>query len=127
MCHTAARTSPMTTTRRGNLGVAKNSRTAKRYAMPATVKEAMKHGPPLSAKLHEQIVSVTHNVAPSRYTLHAGVIFTIIVLPCLSVIVPPQGFYVERALLPALLAVARASGQECPLHIISPTLSATAP
>ena len=78
----------MTTTRRGNLGVAKNSRIAKRYAMPASVKEAMKYGPPLSPKLREQIVSATHNVAPSTYTLHAGVIFTI--LPCPSVIVPPQ-------------------------------------
>src|SRR5881397_879257 len=76
MCHTAARTSPMTTTLRGNLGVAKNSRIAKRYAMPASAKEAMKYGPPLSPKLREQIVSATHNVAPSVYTLHSGVIFT---------------------------------------------------
>src|SRR2546426_10662595 len=94
MCHTAARTSPMTTTRRENLGVAKNSRIAKRYAIPASVKEAMKYGPPLSPKLREQIVSATHNVAPSMYTLHAGVIFTITILPCPSdspfEIVPPQ-------------------------------------
>ena len=82
----------MTTTRRGNLGVAKNSRIAKRYAMPASVKEAMKYGPPRSPKLREQIVSATHNVAPSMYTLHAGVIFT--VLPCPSEacprLLPPQ-------------------------------------
>ena len=74
----------MTTTRRANLGVAKNSRIAKRYTMPASVKEAMKYGPPLSPKLREQIVSATHNVAPSMYTLHSGVIFFIIItiLPC---------------------------------------------
>src|ERR1700730_12043694 len=96
MCHTAARTSPMTTTRRANLGVAKNSRIAKRYTMPASVKETMKYGPPLSPKLREQIVSATHNVAPSMYTLHSGV--TITVLPrrseslseSPSEIVPPQ-------------------------------------
>ena len=69
----------MTTTRRGNVGVAKNSRIAKRYTMPASVKEAMKYGPPLSPKLREQIVSATHNVAPSMYTLHSGVSFTIVV------------------------------------------------
>ena len=62
----------MTTTRRGNLGVAKNSRIARRYAMPASAKEAMKYGPPRSPKLREQIVSATHNVAPSTYTLHVG-------------------------------------------------------
>src|SRR5712691_2860769 len=86
MFHTAARTSPMTTTRRENRGVAKNSRTAKRYTMPATVKEAMKYGPPLSPKLREQIVSATHNVAPSMYTLHAGVIFTILLCPSATVL-----------------------------------------
>lgn len=84
----------MTTTRRENFGVAKNSRIAKRYTMPASVKEAMKYGPPLSPKLREQIVSDAYNVAPSMYTLHAGVIFTITVLPCRSdsppEIVPPQ-------------------------------------
>ena len=72
----------MMTTRRANLGVANNSLIAKRYAMPATAKEAMKYGPPRSPKWREQIVSATHNVAPSMYTLHAGVIF--IVLACLS-------------------------------------------
>ena len=44
--------------------------------MPATVKEAMKYGPPRSPKLREQMVSATHNVAPSTYTLHSGEIFT---------------------------------------------------
>ncbi len=71
----------MTTTRRGNIGVAKNSRIAKRYTIPASVKEAMKDGPPRSLKLREQIVSATHNVAPSMYTLHAGVIFTVPLCP----------------------------------------------
>ena len=66
----------MTTTRRSNLDVAKNSRIANRYAMPAIVKEAKKYGPPLSPKLREQMVSATHNVAPSAYSLHEGVSFT---------------------------------------------------
>src|SRR6266542_1907603 len=78
----------MTTMRRENLRVAKNSRIAKRYATPASVNEAMKYGPPRSPKLREQMVSATHNVAPRRYTLHSGVTFT--VLPCPSVILPPQ-------------------------------------
>src|SRR5579863_10083262 len=85
----------------------------------------MKHGPPLSPKLREQIVSATHNVAPSMYTLHAGVIVTSLTHP--SVIVPPKRLYVERALLPALLAEAEASGQECPLHTIFPTVEAMRP
>ena len=89
----------MTTMRRENLAVAKNSRIAKRYTMPASVKEAMKYGPPRSPKLREQIARATHNVAPSTYTLHSGMTFT--VLPYLFVIVPPQGLYVEWALLPA--------------------------
>src|SRR6267143_1481988 len=84
ICHRAANTRPMTTPRRENLDVAKNSRIAKRYATPASVKEAMKYGPPLSPKLREQMVSATHNMAPSMYTLHAGVIFTITILPCPS-------------------------------------------
>src|SRR5213592_4361411 len=88
MCHTAAKTSPRMTTRRGKIGVAKNSRIAKRYTMPASVKEAMKYGPPRSPKLREQIVSATHNVAPSMYTLHSGVTFT--VFPCPSAIVLPH-------------------------------------
>ena len=46
--------------------------------MPASAKEAMKYGPPRSLKLREQIVSAMHNVAPSTYTLHAGVIFTVL-------------------------------------------------
>src|SRR6266851_5533223 len=95
MCHTAARTSPMTTTRRANLGVPKNSRIVKRYAMPASAREPMKYGPPLSPKLRAQIVSATHNVAPSMYTLHAGVIFTISILPC------PSGTCRHKLPLPA--------------------------
>ena len=74
----------MTTTRRetrSNLGVAKNSRTAKRYAIPASVKEAMKYGPPRSPKLREQMVSATTKVAPSTYTLHSGVTFTVLSVP----------------------------------------------
>src|SRR5438552_15088781 len=90
MCHTAARTSPMNTTRRemrrSNLGVAKNSRIAKRYATPASVKKAMKYGPPLSPKLREQIVSATHDVAPSVYTLHSGVTFTVLQCPSATVL-----------------------------------------
>ena len=74
----------MTTTRRSNLGVAKNSRIAKRYAIPASVNEAMKYGPPLSPKVWEQIMSVAHNVAPRTYTLRSEVTFTITVLPCPS-------------------------------------------
>src|SRR3979411_401830 len=58
--------------------------------MPASVKEAMKYGPPLSPKWREQIVSATHNVAPSMYTLHAGVIFTITILQCPSATVLPH-------------------------------------
>jgi hypothetical protein len=78
----------MTTTRRENLGVVKNSRIAKRYTMPASVKDAMKYGPPRSPKLREQIVSAAHNVAPSMYTLHSGVTFTITILPC-----PSESFF----------------------------------
>src|SRR5271165_7047000 len=88
MFHAAASTSPITTMRRENPGVAKNSRIAKRYAMPASVNEAMKYGPPLSPKLREQTVSATHNVMPRKYTLHSGVTFT--VLSCRSAIVPPR-------------------------------------
>lgn len=58
--------------------------------MPASVKEAMKYGPPLSPKLREQIVSATHNVAPRTYTLHSGVIFTSTILRCPFVIVASQ-------------------------------------
>jgi hypothetical protein len=72
----------MTTTRRENFGVSNNSRIAKRYTIPASVNEAMKYGPPLSPKLRAQMVSATHNAAPSMYTLHSGlslaeVLFTI--------------------------------------------------
>jgi hypothetical protein len=61
---------------------------AKRYTMPASVREAMKYGPPRSPKFREQIVNTKHNVAPSPYTMHSGLTFTI--LSCLSVIAPPQ-------------------------------------
>ena len=37
---------------------------------------AMKDGPPLSPKVREQIVSATHKMAPSTYTLVEGVNFT---------------------------------------------------
>ena len=50
--------------------------------MPASVKEAMKDGPPRSPKWREQMVSATSKMAPSPYTLHAGVIFTLAILPC---------------------------------------------
>jgi hypothetical protein len=56
----------MTTTRRGNPGVERNSRIARRYAMPAIVREARKDGPPLSPQLREQMVSATHKMAPSK-------------------------------------------------------------
>jgi hypothetical protein len=56
--------------------------------MPAPAKEAMKDGPPRSPQLREQIVSATHKMAPSTYTLLDGVSFT--ALPCPSVIVPPH-------------------------------------
>src|SRR5205085_6969827 len=60
----------------------------KRYAIPASVKKAMKYGPPLSPKLREQKVSAPHNVAPNMYTLHSEVTFT--VLPCPSATVLPH-------------------------------------
>ncbi len=44
--------------------------------MPATVKDAMKYGPPRSPKWSEQIVSATHKAAPSRYNLHSAVTST---------------------------------------------------
>lgn len=79
----------MTTTRRGNVGVARaprprnNSRIAKRYATPASVNEAKKYGPPRSPKLREQTVKAAHNVTPSTYTRCAGVVFSsaITILP----------------------------------------------
>ena len=46
--------------------------------MLASVKAAMKYGPPRSPKLREQMVSASHNMAPSMYTLQAQVIFTIV-------------------------------------------------
>src|SRR5271170_1218919 len=77
--HTAARMSPNTTTPRENFDAAKNSRIAKRYTTPATVKEAMKVDPPRSPKLREQMVNAAYNATPSTQTLHAGVIFIITV------------------------------------------------
>jgi hypothetical protein len=46
--------------------------------MPATDKEAMKCGPPRSLKLREQNVRDTSKMAPSMYTLRAGVSFTVL-------------------------------------------------
>ena len=54
--------------------------------MAASVKEAMKYGPPRSPKLREQIVSATNNAAPSMYTLDSELIFT--AFSTWSVIVP---------------------------------------
>jgi hypothetical protein len=65
----------------GKSGVTKNSRTAKRYARQAIVKEAMKYGPPRSPKWREQNVSATHKTAPRMYTLPAEVIFTVLRCP----------------------------------------------
>jgi hypothetical protein len=57
----------MTMTRFGNLGVdeEKNSRMARRYAMPATASGIMKDAPPTLLKLREQIVSATSKIAPN--------------------------------------------------------------
>src|SRR5271156_6056531 len=79
--HKPANTSPITMTRRGNFGVAKSSRMARRYAMPATPSGTMKDSAPTLLKLREQIVSATSKMAPSPYNLPAGVSFT--GLPCL--------------------------------------------
>src|SRR4051794_33909143 len=84
-CHTAAKTSPIMTTRRGNFALAKNSRIASRYAIPAIVKEARKYDSPLSSKLREHMTSAAHKMAPGAYILHAGVTLTI--LPCSNLIV----------------------------------------
>src|SRR5690348_1705605 len=86
MCHTAARTRPVTTTRRQNVPVVRtprsqnNTRTVRGYATPASIKEPIKYGPPLSPKLREQTVSATSNMMPSMYSLDEGVRFT--ALPC---------------------------------------------
>src|SRR5215467_10064692 len=81
MCQTAASTSPVITTRRENLWAGKISRIAKRYAIPASVKNAMKRGAPRSAKLREQPVSATRMMAPKIYTFHSGATFTILLCP----------------------------------------------
>ena len=76
----------MTTRRRENLGVAKNSRIAKRYAVPASAREAMKYGPPLSPKLREQTVSDPSKMAPNPYSLRDGVSFTSLLCPSATVL-----------------------------------------
>src|SRR5215471_20489948 len=94
-CHTAASASPTTSTRFGNAGVEKNSRTASRYAAPATASGTRNDGAPKLLKLREQIVSATSIVAPSRYTLHVGLIFAreiFTVLPYAPAIVQPPHF-----------------------------------
>ena len=102
-----------TTTRRGNLCVAlaprprKHSRIVRRYAIPASVRAAIKYGPPRSPKLREQIVSATKSVAPSAYTPHSEVTFTALPCPC------------ER------WSVSESSTENLPLQ--APTLSATQP
>jgi len=60
-----ANANPMTTARFGKLGVENNSRTVKRYAMPATASGMMNAGPPMSLELREQIVSETSKMTPS--------------------------------------------------------------
>jgi len=57
--------------------------------MPAIASEAINQGPPLSPKLREQIVSATHKMEPSAYTLVDGVNLT--VLPGLSEILSESG------------------------------------
>jgi hypothetical protein len=74
-------------TRCEKLGVEKNSRMAKRYAMPATARGMMKDDSPVLPSLREQIVSAASKMAPSPYTLWDGVSFT--ALPCSSATVPP--------------------------------------
>ncbi|MDQ1387610.1 MAG: hypothetical protein QOF56_1064 [Acidobacteriaceae bacterium] len=74
-------------TRRGNVGVEKNSRIARRYAMPATASGMMKDRSPMLLSLREQIVSAISKVAPNAYSLRDGASFTS--LPCLSATVPP--------------------------------------
>src|ERR1700704_1978444 len=63
-------------TRFGNSGVDKSSRTAKRYATPATARGMKNDGSPVRLKLREQIVSATSKMAPSPYSLCEGVSFT---------------------------------------------------
>ena len=57
--------------------------------MPASVKEAMKYGPPLSPKLREQMVSATHNAGAEDVHSCAGVSLhiAITILPCPSEVV----------------------------------------
>src|SRR5258706_9377507 len=57
-------------------GLEKNSRMARRYAMPATARGTMKDGSPTLLSLREQIVSATSKMAPSPYSLCEGASFT---------------------------------------------------
>lgn len=72
---------------RGNTDVEKNSRTARRYVMPATARGMMNDGSPKLLNLREQIVSDTSKTAASPYTLWDGVSFT--GLPCPFATLPP--------------------------------------
>jgi hypothetical protein len=78
----------MTTTRRENFGAQKNSRIARRYAIPATAKEPRKDGPPRSPKLREQVINARYKIAPSTYTLADGVNFTVLLYPS-AIVLPP--------------------------------------
>jgi hypothetical protein len=49
----------------GNFGVEKNSRMAKRYAIPATASGTRNEGSPILLKLREQMNSDTSRIAPS--------------------------------------------------------------
>src|SRR5215468_1190886 len=57
----------------GSFGVARSSRIARRYAMPATPKGIMKEGSPVRLKLRAQIVSATSNVTQRTQRLREGV------------------------------------------------------
>src|SRR5215469_7017634 len=101
-------------TRFGNSGVEKNSRMARRYAMPATPIQIRKDGSPTLLNLREQIASAKSKTAPSPYSLTAGVSFT--ALPCaLSLLFVPtprtrQRFaapLLERAVAPPRAALSR--------------------
>src|SRR5262249_54022410 len=100
----------------GNSGVEKNSRMARRYAMPATPIQIRKDGSPTLLNLREQIASAKSKMAPSPYSLIAGVSFT--ALPranALSLLFVPtprtrQRFaapLLERAVAPLQAALSR--------------------
>src|SRR5579864_23778 len=69
----------------------------------------MKYGPPRSLKLREQMVNATHSAAPSAYTLHSAVTFTVLPCPCGSLCeslpanVPTQAPTLSATLLCAAL------------------------